>query len=130
MMRKILLCLALILLAGGASAQHHHGGGTPEAFTATPAFAPDGTLWLVRAMTDRIVVRKSTEQRRTVSDPVAVAPDAMKLDWGADARPHIAVERKGGLIVTFAIFQDQRFHGRACFSRSTDHSASFSRPQP
>ena len=129
-MRKILLCLALMLLAGGASAQHNHGGGTPEAFTATPAFAPDGTLWLVRAMTDRIVVSKSTDHGRTLSDPVAVTPDAMKLDWGPDARPHIAVDPKGGLIVTFAIFQDQRFNGRAFFSRSTDHGASFSRPQP
>src|SRR5215475_1910412 len=130
MMRRILLGLGLLLLAGSANAQHHHGGGTPEAFTATPAFAPDGTLWLVRAMTDRIVVSKSTDHGRTLSDPVAVTPDAMKLDWGPDARPHIAVDPKGGLIVTFAIFQDQRFNGRAFFARSTDKGASFSRPQP
>src|SRR5215471_16099061 len=128
MMRRILLCLALMLLAGGAHAQHNHGGGAPEAFTATPAFAPDGTLWLVRALTDRIVVAKSTDLGRTFSDPVAVTPEAMKLDWGPDARPHIAVYAKGGLIVTFAIFQDERFNGRAFFSRSTDHGASFSRP--
>ena len=129
-MRTILLCLGLMLFAGGANAQHHHGGGTPEAFTATPAFAPDGTLWLVRAMTDRIVVSKSTDLGRKFSDPVSVTPDAMKLDWGPDARPHIAVGAKGELIVAFAIFQDQRFNGRAFFSRSTDHGASFSRPQP
>jgi len=130
MMRRILLGLGLLLIAGSAGAQHHHGGGAPEAFTATPAFAPDGTLWLVRAMADRIVVAKSSDLGRSFSQPVAVTPEPLKLDWGPDARPHIAADAKGDLVVTFAIFQDQRFNGRAFFARSTDKGASFSRPQP
>src|ERR1700755_287468 len=107
MMRRILLGLGLLLLAGSASAQHQHGGGAPEAFTATPAFAPDGTLWLVRAMADRIVVASSSDLGHSFSKPVAVTSEPMKLDWGPDARPHIAVDAKGDPIVTFAIFQDQ-----------------------
>jgi hypothetical protein len=54
----------------------------------------------------------------------------MNLDWGPEARPHIAVDGKGDLIVTFAIFKDKKFNGRAFFARSTDQGASFSRPQP
>ena len=128
-MRKLLLALAIVLLAGTAAAQHH-GHQSAEAFTATPAFAPDGTLWLVRATANRIAVMKSTDLGRSFSAPVAVTPEPANLDWGPDARPHIAVDPKGNLVVTFAIFQDQRFNGRAFVSRSTDNGASFSRPQP
>jgi len=128
-MRNLVLALAIILLAGAAAAQHH-AAQPGEAFTATPAFAPGGTLWLVRATADRIVVMRSNDLGRSFSAPVAVTPEPTNLDWGPDARPHIAVDPKGNLIVTFAIFQDQRFNGRAFFSRSTDNGASFSRPQP
>src|SRR5262249_46481975 len=130
MMRTILLGLGLLLIAGSASAQHHHGGGASEAFTATSAFAPDGTLWLRRALAERMVAAKSSDLGRSFSQPVAVTPEPMKLDWGPDARAHIAVDAKGDLVVTFAIFQDQHFNGRAFFARSTDKGASFSRPQP
>ncbi len=37
---------------------------------------------------------------------------------------------KGGLIVTFAIFQDKNFNGRAFFARSKDNGASFTPPRP
>ena len=54
----------------------------------------------------------------------------MNLDWGPDARARIAVDPKGGVVVTFAIFQDKRFNGRAFSARSSDGGASFTRPQP
>jgi hypothetical protein len=129
-MRKLLLSLGLLLLGGTAAAQHHHAASSQEAFTATPAFGPDGTLWLVRANADRVVVVKSNDLGRSFSAPVAVTPQPMNLDWGPDARARIAVDPKGGLVVTFAIFQDKRFNGRAFSARSSDNGASFTRPQP
>jgi hypothetical protein len=130
-MYRFLVGLGFVLLAGSAQAQHQHGGGkSPEAFTATPAFAPDGTLWLARASADRVVVQKSSDLGKTFSPSVAVTPEPMNLDWGPDARVHIAVDAKGNAVVSFAIFQDQRFNGRAFVSRSTDNGVSFSRPQP
>jgi hypothetical protein len=132
-MRKLLICLAALLAGGTAAAQHQHGragAGAPEAFTATPAFAPDGTLWLVRASADKVVVVKSSDLGRTFSGPVAVTPEPMNLDWGPDARARIAVDPRGNLVVTFAIFQDKRFNGRTFSARSSDNGASFTRPQP
>ena len=132
-MRKLLICLAALLAGGTAAAQHQHGkpgAGAPEPFTATPAFGPDDTLWLVRPMVDRIVVTHSRDLGKTFSQPVAVTPEPMNLDWGPDARARIAVDPKGGLVVTFAIFQDKRFNGRAFSARSSDNGASFTRPQP
>src|SRR5262249_24611432 len=129
-MYRVFVCLVVLLAAGNAAAQHQHGGATPEAFTATPTFASAGTLWLVRALADKIVVAKSNDLGKTFFTPVPVTSEPLTLDWGPDARPHIAVDGKGDLIVTFAIFQDKRFNGRAFFARSTDGGASFSKPQP
>jgi hypothetical protein len=130
-MRKLLLGLGILLLGGGiAAAQHRHDASSQEAFTATPAFGPDGTLWLVRANADRVVVVKSSDLGRSFSAPVAVTPQPMNLDWGPDARARIAVDPKGGVVVTFAIFQDKRFNGRAFSARSSDNGVSFTRPQP
>ena len=121
-MRLLLALAALILSSTTAVAQHQHGkpGGTPEAYTAAPAFGPDGTLWLVRPMDGRIGVLRSTDLGKTFSAPVMVTPDPMNLDWGPDARARIAVDPRGGLIVTFGIFQDTHFNGRAYFARSSD----------
>jgi hypothetical protein len=135
-MRKLLLGLGLLLVGGTAVAQHHGDAkdafvaDSQKAFTATPAFGPDGTLWLVRANADRVVVVKSSDLGRSFSAPIAVTPEPMNLDWGPDARARIAVDPKGGLVVTFAIFQDKRFNGRAFSARSSDNGASFTRPRP
>ena len=132
-MRRLLLCLAALLATGTAAAQHQHGkpgAGAPEPFTATPAFGPDDTLWLVRPMVDRIVVTHSRDLGKTFSQPVVVTPEPMNLDWGPDARARIVVDDKGGLVVTFGTFQDKNFNGRAYFARSTDNGASFTRPRP
>jgi len=133
-MRMLLPLAALILSASAstAAAQHQHAkpGSAPEAFTAAPAFGPDGTLWLARPMVDRIVVLKSSDLGRTFSPPIVVTPEPMNLDWGPDARARIAVDPKGGLIVTFGTFQDKNFNGRAYFARSIDKGASFTRPRP
>lgn len=131
-MRLLPVLAAFLLVAGPAAAQHQHGkpGQAPEAFTASPAFGSDGTLWVVRPKVDRIVVLKSTDLGKTFGEPVMVTPEPMNLDWGPDARARIAVDPKGGLIVTFGIFQDKNFNGRAYYSRSTDGGATFSRPRP
>lgn len=131
-MRPLLALAALVLSGSAAVAQHQHGkpGSTPEAFTAAPAFAPDGTLWLARPMVDRVVVLRSPDLGKTFSAPVTVTPEPMNLDWGPDARARIAIDPKGGLVVTFGIFQDKNFNGRAFFARSGDGGASFTRPRP
>jgi len=133
-MRTLLACLATLLFAGPVAAQHQHqhgkpASGAPEAFTATPAFGPDGTLWLARTTANRVEVVRSNDLGRTFSAPVAVTPEPLNLDRGPDARARIAVGPGGSAVVTFAIFQDQHFNGRAFFARSTDGGASFSRPQ-
>ena len=74
-MRIVVPLAALVLLASTAAAQHQHGkSSAPEPFTASPAFAADGTLWLVRPKVDRIVVERSSDLGKTFSAPVTVRP--------------------------------------------------------
>ena len=131
-MRPLLALAALALFGSSAAAQHQHqhgkSGSTPEAFTATPAFGPDGALWVVRPNVDRIVVQRSTDLGKTFAAPVTVTPEPMNLDWGPDARARIVVDPKGQLVVTFGTFQDKNFNGRAYFSRSVD-GATFTKPR-
>jgi hypothetical protein len=132
-MRLTLSSLALLALAGTATAQqhqHNHGtAATPEAFTATPAFAPDGSLWIARGTADRVLVARSTDLGKTFSDPVSVTPGPINIDWGPDSRPQLVVDKAGGLVVTYAIFQDKRFNGRVYATRSDD-GATFRPPVP
>ncbi|MBN9091518.1 MAG: hypothetical protein J0J01_31750 [Reyranella sp.] len=129
-MRLTLSTLAFVVLAGAAAAQHQHHGDAKDAFTATPAFAPDGTLWVARGMADRVLVAKSTDLGKTFSAPVSVTADPISIDWGPDSRPQLALDRTGALVVTYAIFQDKRFNGRVYATRSTDGGASFAPPVP
>lgn len=138
MYKGLLLGLAATLLVGVAAAQQHrHQDGmasfstdAKEAFTATPAFGADSTLWIARAGADRITVARSTDLGRSFGTPVSVTPGPINIDWGPDSRPQLAVDRSGALVVTWAIFQDKRFNGRVYYARSTDSGATFSAPQP
>lgn len=132
------LLVALAALAMPARAQMHHDQKPPQtcaeltlscAAVATPTFAPDGALWIVARTSDRVFVVKSTDRGRSFSEPVLVTPEPVMLDSGPDARPKIVIDRKGRVIVAFAV-RDKKFNGRAFVSRSMDGGKSFSPPSP
>ena len=126
-MRGCLLALIVAVGAPPALAQHTH---STETLTATPAFGNDGSLWLVRGSGEGIVVVRSSDQGRTFSSPVAVNRTRIDIDWGPDARPRIVIAPDGEAVVTFAVFQDKRFNGRAYYARSTGGGAAFTEPKP
>jgi hypothetical protein len=135
-----LATLALVLSCVTATAQmshqHQHGSeaacDTPElrcATKVTPAFAPDGTLWLTWMAGRRISVAHSNDLGQTFSVPVAVTDALSGLDWGPDARPKIVVDKQNRIVVAFSIFKDKAFNGQVLYTRSTD-DGSFAAPQP
>jgi hypothetical protein len=137
--RTFIVTLALALTQGSAWAQmgHNHASAvaceTVElrcASKVTPAFAQDGTLWLAWMAGGQISVAHSRDGGRTLSSPVQVTQGTPNLDWGPDARPKIALDRKGGIAVAFSTFRDKAFNGEVFYSRSVDAGKTFAPPRP
>src|SRR4051794_40686445 len=117
MFRTTLIAAAALLVGqGGALAQmqHQHGSEAacdgPElrcASKVTAVFASDGTLWLAWMAGGKISVAGSRDAGKSFSPPVAATPERLNLDWGPDARPKIAIDRKGRIALAFSIFKDK-----------------------
>ena len=137
-MKMILcLCLGFALWPLSASAQPQGHDPTPCqesdlrcATAATPAFAADGTMWLVWAAGGRVIAGHSRDLGRSFDRITAVNQEPERLDTGPDARPKVVVDRDGNVIVAYAVFEDDHYNGRVMVSRSTSDGASFRRPQP
>ncbi len=139
MIRTAAVAAIALFLQGAANAQmsHHHASeaacDTTElrcATKVTPAFAPDGTLWLAWMGGGRISVARSKDHGKTFSTPVAVFDQPLKLDWGPDARPSMIVDRQNRIAIAFSIFRDKNFNGEVLYTHSVDEGRSFNKPAP
>ena len=139
MYRSLKLALLLTFSQGSAFAQmsHHHvSEAACEAVElrcaskVTPAFGPDGMLWLAWMAGGQVSVASSRDGGRTLSPAVQVTQGTPNLDWGPDARPKIVLDRNGAIAVAFSTFRDKAFNGEVFYSRSTDGGKSFAPPRP
>jgi hypothetical protein len=140
MLRKTLLgtiALALWQTAAFAQMNHQHaaeaacdGAELRCASKVTPAFGSDGTLWLAWMAGGQISVAHSKDAGRSFSTPVSITKERLNLDWGPDARPKIAVDAKGDVVLAFSIFRDKAFNGQVLTTRSVDGGESFAPPRP
>jgi hypothetical protein len=96
----------------------------------TPAFSPDGTLWLAWMAGGQVSVASSKDAGHSFSTPVLVTKERLNLDWGPDARPKIVVDRNGGIALAFSAFRDKAFNGQVLYTRSTDGGRSFAELRP
>lgn len=137
-MKTAVLMAFLLTPLSWAMAQGHGHGGTPAcadgalacASSASPFFAPDGTLWLVWAAGDRVAAARSTDKGAHFGDPVRITPEPAKLDTGPDSRPQIVVDAAGRITVAYAVFRDQYWNGAVFAAHSTDGGTHFSTPAP
>jgi hypothetical protein len=72
----------------------------------TPAFGPDGTLWLAWMAGGEISVAGSKDAGKSFSPPVQVTREKLNLAWGPDARPKIVVDKSGGIALALSTFWD------------------------
>ena len=138
--RTFIVTLGLVLTQSGAWAQMSHHDHASEAACettelrcaskVTPAFGADGTLWLAWMAGGQVSVANSKDGGRTYSAPAQVTQGKPNLDWGPDARPKIALDRKGDIAVAFSTFRDKAFNGEVFYSRSTDGGKTFASPKP
>jgi hypothetical protein len=131
--------VAFVLFQSAAHAQMNHQHASEAACDevalrcaskVTPAFSPDGTLWLAWMAGGQVSVASSKDAGRSFSTPVQVTKERLNLDWGPDARPKIVVARDGGIALAFSIFRDKAFNGQVLYTRSTDGGQSFAELRP
>jgi len=136
--KHIILAMALALWQGSASAQMSHNHASEAACEeialrcatkVTPAFGPDGRLWLAWMAGGHVLAASSSDGGQSYSPPVQVTRDKLNLDWGPDARPKIVLDREGRISLAFSIFKDKAFNGQVLISHSSDGS-SFAEPVP
>ena len=131
------LCLLMAVLGSGPASgqQHQHapppcqGADLSCATAATPAFGPDGDLWLAWSAGGRVSVGHSRDLGQSFDTIAAVNAEPERIDTGPDARPKIVVN-KNAIVVAYAVFQDDHYNGRVMVSRSVDGGASFTAPRP
>jgi hypothetical protein len=137
--RTLIVAIAVGLVQTSASAQMTHNHASEAACETvelrcaskvTSTFAQDGTLWLAWMAGGQVSVASSKDGGHTISTPVQVTQGKPNLDWGPDARPKIAIDRKGGIAVAFSTFRDEAFNGEVFYSRSADGGRSFAPPKP
>jgi hypothetical protein len=135
----LVMVLALAFCRGSAWAQMSHNHASEAACETTelrcatkvtPAFAPDGRLWLAWMAGGHVLVARSGDNGQSLSEPVQVTRDKLNLDWGPDARPKIVVDRNGQIALAFSIFRDNAFNGEVLVSHSSDGGKSFAEPRP
>jgi hypothetical protein len=115
---------------------HHHPRPTACQTTAlacasvaTPAFAPDGKLWLTWVAGGRVSVASSADLGKTFSSPVTLPKTKLQLDDGPDARPKIAFGPDARVVVAFTT-RDDKYNGHAFIARSSDGGRTFSKASP
>src|SRR5262252_5939764 len=93
---SLFAAFALSTTVAAAQQAHMHAAAAPCGGTelacanvATPAFGPDGGLWLAWAAGGKVMVARSSDLGKSFAPAVAVNSDPIKLDTGPDARPKI-----------------------------------------
>jgi hypothetical protein len=136
---RILTTVAFVLWQTAAYAQMNHQHASEAACEetilrcatkVTPAFGPDGTLWLAWMAGGQVSVASSKDEGHSFSAPVLVTSGPLDLDWGPDSRPKIVIDRNGGIALAFSIFKDKAFNGQVLYTRSADGGQSFAALRP
>ena len=138
-MRRTILATVLVISSAPGTAfaqmphEHHQARETCSDLTLTcvsPAFGPDGSLWVAARVNNQIFVAKSFDHGQSFTPPVVITPDGTTLDGGPDASPKILVDRSGRVIVAYATFRDKKFNGELFYTNSIDGGKTFMPPQP
>lgn len=106
----IALVLALIR-GGGAQPPVSKGPRAATSSVPTPAFAPDGTLWLTWVDASRVFAASSKDLGKSFSPAVSISETGDAIDANGEARPKIAVGPKGEVYVAYTRKGQRPFTG-------------------
>lgn len=134
--------LALLLASLVTNAQHNHQAmmkAKPAqdtclnydikcAKTVTSAFAPNGDLWRVWALQEKIFFQISQDNGKTFLTTRQVNIPLEKISARNENRPKIAFDKYDGVYLSWATPLEKKYTANVRFSYSNDYGKSFSKP--
>jgi len=99
------------------------------ATAATPAWAPDGALWLAWIANGVVLAAHSRDLGKSFSAPAVIARHGERLDIGPDAVPQIVIDASGRIVVAYSVFRDDHWNAQVLVSISHDGGKRFSAPR-
>jgi len=99
------------------------------ATAAAPAWAPDGTLWLVWVANGAVMTASSRDLGASFSEPARIAHHGDRLDIGPDAMPQIVIDANGRIVVAYSVFRDDHWNAQVLVATSHDGGRRFSAPR-
>lgn len=100
------------------------------ATAATPAWGPDGSLWVAWVAGGAVSVARSTDAGHNFTAPVVIGRHGAYTDIGPDARPQIHIGSDGRIVVVYGVFKDDAWNARVLVATSGDGGATFTEPRP
>jgi len=97
--------------------------------TATPAFAPDGTLLLAWTQDRNVYFARSKDLGQSWTLPVRIGDAASGFDGGADARPQLVADAAGHVLIAYDTFKDAHWNAEIWLASSSDGGAHFDAPR-
>jgi hypothetical protein len=97
--------------------------------SATPAFAPDGTLLLTWTQDQKVWFARSKDLGQNWTLPVFIGDASTGFDGGGDARPQLAVDAAGHVLIAYDTFKDEHWNAQIWLASSSDGGAHFDAPR-
>lgn len=96
--------------------------------TVTSAFAPNGDLWRVWALNQRIHYQISADNGVTFSTPNTITSVKEKVSARGESRPKIAFDRYQGVYISWAMPKEKKYTADVRFIYSSDYGKTFTQP--
>lgn len=90
------------------------------ASVATPFIDKQDKLWLAWSASGAVSVASSDDGGRRFSAPVVIGRYGDRLDASVEARPQLAVDSKGRVVVAYSVFKDENWNAEVLVSTSAD----------
>jgi hypothetical protein len=97
--------------------------------SATPAFAPDGTLLLTWTQDQKVWFARSKDHGESWTLPLRIGDAGTGFDGGGDARPQLVADAAGHVLIAYDTFKDEHWNAQIWLASSSDGGAHFDAPR-
>jgi len=84
----------------------------------TPAFDAHNNLWVAWVAGGAVSVARSTDLGRTFTAATIIGQYGESIDFGADAKPQLAIDAQGRAVMAYGVFKDKAYNAQIWIATS------------